>query len=307
MMTRTKAIVVGIIGIALVSVAAGLWIRSKSMKNATPPPFLAWVEISRDPKHKGDLDAYPLIAVKGGSLVDISLDPEAEKAPLPSIPVERFPLKAKPVVSGFFMGKELGLLRIKSYKPVQVACNELVLGKGEWAEKGNRTSVPRGIKGFIAAFQLPKQRSWASTLPTSRRQEIEAKFLAEARTKFDLAQDVNAKEFLRNWISLGESRGDVAFFEVLWKVGEELKVLNALVQVQAQGDAKTIWEVSGQGAAESDAGIPVYEFLDAFDVDGDGIPELVLGYHNYEANSFILIRILPGKPTELWNGSGYGC
>ena len=296
--------------LALGAIGAGGWFlwRKKHQVAVNPPPFVAWVEISNEPKTKGALEAYPLFSFKGGRFTDMSFDPAASEIPLESVTADRFPFTAKPTMQAYLHGRNLGSLVVRSYQPEEVSCNELVVGKVDWTEKKHHGGVPAGASGFLAAFQAPNQRSWACGLSAERKHELEAKFKELAIARFGLPGDAVPKEFDKSWFSFGPGKGDLAFMEILFSVGEEdLKVLNSVVQVDGDKGLKVVWEVEGQGAVESDEGIPVYEYLDAFDIDGDGIPELVLKYHNYESNAFVVLQIGPGKPVELWNGSGYGC
>jgi hypothetical protein len=48
-------------------------------------------------------------------------------------------------------------------------------------------------------------------------------------------------------------------------------------------------------------------FLEAMDINGDGMPELIFEYDGYESTDFIIYEYKEGKLNEVFYGGGWGC
>ena len=79
-------------------------------------------------------------------------------------------------------------------------------------------------------------------------------------------------------------------------------------QVEALGKpADVLFELLSDG--DTDHGAPVYEFVDAIDLDADGRPELLVIYHDYEFHEFQVLRLGAGQHRYdiVHRGPTYGC
>ena len=50
-----------------------------------------------------------------------------------------------------------------------------------------------------------------------------------------------------------------------------------------------------------------YRFLDAMDIDGDKVPELVFEVKGYEATSYAIYKLVNGRFQEVLLLAAYGC
>lgn len=271
------------------------------------PPFAAWVEATRDAKSGAlRLDIYPLARI--GDWKDISLDPDEEKQGWEQLPLDSFPLKARPVLETSRMGRSLGPLNVSAVEAQEVACNALVLGRGAWMEKAHAPA--REGEAFLALWRGPAQSDWRPTISDADRAVQESAFLDQARQALGLGSDAQPESRHWGWFGLGAKGGNGAVGSVVFKAGDKLQVWNAAFLLPAGAPTQLAWSEQGNGSSEGDEDAmdaSTLEFLDAADLDGDGVPELILRRSGYESYDFEILRFKDGRAEIVYQGSGYGC
>jgi len=85
----------------------------------------------------------------------------------------------------------------------------------------------------------------------------------------------------------------------------EIAVLSAIVRLEEESNGELLFSLLAKG--DKDSGAAAYEFLDAIDLDGDGVAEVVAVYHNYEFHEFVILALKGGRYEVVHRGPSYGC
>ncbi len=257
------------------------------------------------------LRAFPLAAKVAGRWNDVSFDPENESGDWQKVTLERFPLKARPTLQALSLGRPIGEVVIDSVGPEEVACNRLVLGHARL----KAMKVPAGsLKAplhFLGALGLPNQEDWTCFIDLKRREEIQKHLEALARASLKVPSNIDLETPAWGWFQGGKPARSFVAGSLVFRLPQDseglqhLAVWNAVVEISGTGTLNIVWESSGVGV-ETEPPL-TYEFLDAVDLDGDGLPEILFRATAYESSGFSLLAIGPGPAKVIWTGSEYGC
>lgn len=101
--------------------------------------------------------------------------------------------------------------------------------------------------------------------------------------------------------------GEINIFvsAVLKQPGGALRAISTVVQQRDDGTFESLFELMKDG--DEDWGAAYYELIEAADFDGDGLAELLVGYHNYEFHEFQILKRNNARFQIVHKGPTYGC